>query len=134
MIAKSQGQRTALRKQLLSMGFVCETLTYNDHRETWVCDGAVLTIQWTYPLPEDATGPQKPSGAPMRYFLIENSCMSEISKSAAKSMENNGFAHVIQGGSGVVPEHCRQPGETEEQYLAPWLVMTLGPAPAVERV
>ncbi len=133
MTMQTQEQRDALRKNLLAMGFVCTTPTYNDFREHWVRDGAVMTLRWTYPLEGDPE-PQRQSFAPMRYFLLkEDSYYYEITEDSAKGLESNGLAHVSRGGSGVVPEEVRQPGETRDQYMCPWLVMEPGPTPPVGR-
>jgi hypothetical protein len=56
---------------------------------------------------------------PMRYFIDG----VEVSEAVAQRAEKRGAAHVVRGGSGVVPKELRAPGETEEQWCCPWLEM-----------
>lgn len=53
---------------------------------------------------------------PLRWFL--DGC--EITQEQAEAFERQGRAKIVRGGSGVVPEEFRQPGETREQWLSPW--------------
>jgi hypothetical protein len=55
----------------------------------------------------------------MRYFIDGE----EVSESVAVRAEARGAAKVSQGASGVVPERLRQPGETQAEWLRPWLEM-----------
>lgn len=61
------------------------------------------------------TGPE----IPLRCFIDGK----EVSVEEALAAEEAGTAMVVQGGSGVVPEKLRQLGETEDQWLRPWLQM-----------
>lgn len=61
----------------------------------------------------------------MRYFIDT----TEVSEAVARRAEERGAASVAQGGSGVVPERLRQPGETPEEYLRPWILLTSPPGP-----
>lgn len=59
----------------------------------------------------------------MRYFLDG----IEVSEDTARSVESEGQAHVTMGGSAVVPERFRQPGETRDEWLRPWMALETTP-------
>ena len=50
----------------------------------------------------------------------------EVTYNEAMSLEDSGAAHLAMGGSGVVPERLRSEGETEAEYLVPWLELRTG--------
>lgn len=53
----------------------------------------------------------------LRYFIDGQ----EVTQADAIAAETAGTAHVAMGGSGVVPQHLRAPGETEAEWLSPWM-------------
>lgn len=62
--------------------------------------------------------------ATLRYFIDT----VEVSEAVAKRAEARGAARVARAGSGVVPVDLRAPGETEADYLRPWVVLLTSPA------
>lgn len=56
---------------------------------------------------------------PLRYFIDG----IEVTEDEAVAAEQEGRAKVSRGGSGVVPVEFRKPGETEDEWLRPWLAM-----------
>lgn len=54
-----------------------------------------------------------------RYFLDG----VEVSEEECLAAEDAGTAKVTRGGSGVVPENLRQPNETRDDWINPWLEM-----------
>lgn len=63
----------------------------------------------------------------MRFFLA--GC--EITGEQAEAFEKQGRAKVVMGGSGVVPERYRQPGESRDEWLRPWMALEPTPLPPV---
>lgn len=55
----------------------------------------------------------------MRYWIGA----AEVTATQASTAEHLGTARVARGGSGVVPEELRAPGEGPADYLVPWLQM-----------
>lgn len=55
----------------------------------------------------------------MRFFIDDE----EVTEQVAIDAERYGAARVACGGSGVVPEVLRQPEETREQWLSPWMLL-----------
>ncbi len=58
-------------------------------------------------------------GDHFRYFIED----TEVTEADVLAAEAAGTHEVVQGGSGVVPERLRQPGETREDWINPWLIM-----------
>ena len=78
----------------------------------------------TQPEPANQTPRPAQNQKAMRYFIDT----VEVSEADAFDAERRGTALVAQGGSHVVPESLRVPGETPQQYLRPWVLLHTAPA------